>query len=557
VAEPDLTLLVAFVVAIMLAMFAGGRISQYRERRRELARLTETWGQPLRKRREHRNVAARTPARAPIACDRLDDPTWSDLDMARVFERIDRTLSSIGAQTLHRMLRCPLVDPARIERRRALVTAVAADPAARVRVQTVLARLGDAHGWEAWLAVAGALPILPGPVWLLRILPFAMGGMLATGVVLRNPVLVIAGLASALAMPLVHTLANRHVGHHLSSIADVGRVLDAAVGLRRMLPPDVRALVDDVIDRAPALRRAFGRGTDAPRASRFGDLPELAAEYSKAFMLTELVRYQKATRAIALQQSDYDAILDVVGEIDAALSIAYLRAHDEDLRDAEIDPEAPGIVATGLRHPLVPDAVGNDLSLQRTGLLVTGSNMAGKSTLLRAVGVDVVLAQSIGLVAADTWRSRPLRVLTAMGARDDLAAGVSLYRAEVDRIHALVEQARGEHLFVLDEAFRGTNPLERIAASAAVLRRLAATDLVVAATHDRELCDLLGAEFQFGFFTEELQGDDVVFDYRLRPGVLERTNAIALLERAGFPAEVVADARRIAADAALTSRSGR
>src|SRR5690606_3370388 len=119
-----------------------------------------------------------------------------------------------------------------------------------------------------------------------------------------------------------------------------------------------------------------------------------------------------------------------------------------------------------------------------------------------------------------------------MGARDDLAAGVSLYRAEVDRIHTLIQRAGGDHLFLLDEAFRGTNPHERIAASAAVLHRLGRHDLVVAATHDRELCELLEDSFTLGFFTEDVEGDDVAFDYRLRAGILQTTNAIALLERA-------------------------
>lgn len=131
---------------------------------------------------------------------------------------------------------------------------------------------------------------------------------------------------------------------------------------------------------------------------------------------------------------------------------------------------------------------------------------------------------------------------------------MSLFRAEVDRIHTLVDDADGDHLFVLDEAFSGTNPHERIAASAAVLHRLAAADLVVAATHDRELCDLVEHRFMLGYFTEEVVDQDVSFDYRLRPGVLQTTNAIALLERAGFPAAVVAEARRIAADAVSRTR---
>jgi DNA mismatch repair ATPase MutS len=322
-------------------------------------------------------------------------------------------------------------------------------------------------------------------------------------------------------------------------------VLDVATALHRVIPGDARALVDDVLPRAAELRRAFGRRASMP-SLRFGGAPELAIEYARAFALTELISYQRAMRAIAEHRAELERVVDVVGEIDAALSIAWLRASDRDLSEATFDADAIGIDARGLQHPLVEDAVGNDLELGSAGLLITGSNMAGKSTMLRAIGVNAVLAQSIGLVAAERWRSRPVRVSTAMAVREDLAAGVSLYRAEVDRIHALVRRAGGDNLFLVDEAFRGTNPQERIAASAAVLRYLHERDLVVAATHDRELCDLLAGAFVFGFFTEQVEGDDVAFDYRLHPGVLQTTNAIAILERTGFPPELVAQARRLA-----------
>ena len=351
----------------------------------------------------------------------------------------------------------------------------------------------------------------------------------------------------AFALPLVHVLTNRRIGPHLEAVADVRRVLATADALRTVLPAGVREHMGEVLDRVGPLRRAFGR-ISSPRASSFGGSLEIAAEYGRAFALTELVAYQRATAAIARHRDEYVAVLEAVGEIDAALSIAYLQRFDRDLADAEVTQPSTGLVAAGLRHPFVVGAVGNDVELGPHGLLITGSNMAGKSTLLRAIAVDTVLAQSIGLVAADRWRSRPLRVATAMGAHDDLAAGVSLFRAEVDRIHALVDEADGNHLFVLDEAFRGTNPRERIAASAAVLRSLSAADLVVAATHDRELCGLLEGRFTLAYFTEQVEDDDVVFDYRLRSGVLQTTNAIALLERAGYPAELVAEARRIAGE---------
>jgi hypothetical protein len=547
VSDSDVVLIT--LILALIGVIATKTITAVRARRRLLAGLAEHWGQPSRRNREHRPVAARTPSKPVPGAAFLDRVTWSDLGIAQVFTRIDRTLTSVGAQRLHAMLRCPLIELEAIERRRALVVAVAADPERRVAMQRALLDLGDKHGWQAWHVLGGTLPMLPGPVWLLRLLPLALLGALAAAIMLDNLLLFIVAVALGIALPLIHMLSNRYIGHHLDAVADMRRVLDTAVSLHDAASPEVRELVDDILGRVKPLRRAFGKRASAPVDSgRFGGGPELAAEYGKAFLLTELVPYQQATRAIARHRADYERVLDVVGEIDAALSIAHLRAHDAELRDAIIDPAAPGLEAKDLCHPLVDDPVGNDVQLASKGLLVTGSNMAGKSTLLRTIGVNVVLAQSIGRVAAQSWCSRPLHVATAMGAHDDLAAGVSLYRAEVDRIHALVERAGGDHLFVLDEAFRGTNPHERIAASAAVLRHLGRRDLVVAATHDRELCELLEDCFTLGFFTEAVEGDDVIFDYRLRPGVLQTTNAIALLERAGFPAELVAEARRLASE---------
>ena len=158
------------------------------------------------------------------------------------------------------------------------------------------------------------------------------------------------------------------------------------------------------------------------------------------------------------------------------------------------------------------------------------------------------MAQSIGLVDADTYVGRPLRIASLMQVIDDPAAGASLYRVEVDRFRVLVQKAADgdDYLFLLDEPFRGTNPIERVAASAAVLRWMVQSNLVLATTHDRVLCELLADSFDLAYLTERVEGEDVVFDYRLRPGVLDQTNAIALLERAGYPPLLVQAAREIA-----------
>jgi hypothetical protein len=540
---------IAGVAATIAAVFALQRLSSWRAshkaQRDALAHLPRTWGQDLRHPRDGRAVDALDPPDAPPGCDRLDAQTWTDLDMPRVFARIDRTLTSIGAQTLHVMLRCPCIDAETLARRRALVDAVAEDSEARVAMQRALLRLGDGWGWQAIDALQRPLPTLPGPRWLARAAPLVTAGLLLSGWALQQLLLFAPGLLLALALPFVHTLASRRIGAHLEAVVDLRRVLATADALQAVMPATVRTLLGDPLASIASLRHSFG-DIASPSPGTAGELTALAGEYGNAFLLTELTAYQRATSEITHNRDALRAVLDAVGTVDAAIGIAELRAHDPSLCEPSLDPEATALVAADVRHPLVADAMGNDVQLGPKGLLITGSNMAGKSTLLRAIAVDAVLAQSIGLVAATSWSAPLLRVRTAMGAHDDLAAGTSLFRAEVDRIHTLVDSCDGRHLFVLDEPFRGTNPHERVAASAAVLGHLCATDLVIAATHDRELCAHLDDRFTLGYFSEQVDGDDLVFDYRLRPGVLQTPNAIALLERAGYPPALVAEARTLA-----------
>jgi DNA mismatch repair ATPase MutS len=219
--------------------------------------------------------------------------------------------------------------------------------------------------------------------------------------------------------------------------------------------------------------------------------------------------------------------------------------------------EAPRIEACQLGHPLLPDSarVANDVTLGPPGtfLLVTGSNMSGKSTLLRAVGVNVVLAQAGGPVAAESLRLPPVLLATSILVEDSLADGVSFFMAELLRIRQVVDladRAKGEGrvlLYLLDEILRGTNTRERqIAVRRVVTHLLAAGALGAVSTHDLELAEIpdLAAAVRPVHFREsfepgaEGQGRPVMtFDYQLRPGVATTANALKLLDLVGLGEE--------------------
>jgi ABC-type multidrug transport system fused ATPase/permease subunit len=260
--------------------------------------------------------------------------------------------------------------------------------------------------------------------------------------------------------------------------------------------------------------------------------------------------------------SAVNGALEAVGDLEALASFAAVADEHPDWTFARIRSDGiRRIEAEGIGHPLLsPDAcVRNDVTLGPPGtvLLVTGSNMSGKSTLLRALGTNVVLAQAGAPVCARSLVLPPVRVATVMRVTDSLEAGISLFMAEllgirrvVDAADALNEDGRCVLLYLLDEILLGTNNAERQMAAVAILSDLMTKNAIGAvSTHDLDLVKqpaiATGCQpvyFRESFVTEGTE-TRMVFDYLMRPGVAPTTNVPFLLKAVGLPTTVVTLAR--------------
>jgi DNA mismatch repair ATPase MutS len=199
--------------------------------------------------------------------------------------------------------------------------------------------------------------------------------------------------------------------------------------------------------------------------------------------------------------------------------------------------------ADGVGHPLLPAVrcVRNDVALGPGArlLVVSGSNMSGKSTLLRTLGVNVVLALAGAPVRARRLVLSPLAVGATLRIQDSLLGGRSRFYAEIARLKQLADAARGPVplLFLLDEVLAGTNSHDRRVGAEAVLRQLLARGaLGVATTHDLALTEAASRipEAANAHFEDEVRDGEIAFDYRLRPGVVARSNALALMRAVGL-----------------------
>lgn len=316
--------------------------------------------------------------------------------------------------------------------------------------------------------------------------------------------------------------------------------------------------------RAPVLewlRAELGTGEDAAdarlrRLSRLADLliPPGSALYLPVQGLTlwDIHALDRIERWQAAHGGRARGWLGALGEAEALAALAGLAHDNPRWAFPVVDPAAAELRAAALGHPLIrPEArVDNDVAVGPRGtfMLVTGSNMSGKSTLLRAIGANLVLAGAGGPVCAAGFSTPPVHLWTSMRIEDSLAEGTSYFMAELTRLKAVVDAARPETLpagrplfYLLDEILQGTNTRERQIAARRIVAHLVRTGALGAvSTHDLALADeeSLASMARPIHFTETISdgpgGPRMAFDYTVRPGIATSTNALRLMEIVGL-----------------------
>lgn len=332
--------------------------------------------------------------------------------------------------------------------------------------------------------------------------------------------------------------------------------LDEACHNLSALAAVLRCIEDEQFSspRLVAIRqKLFSNGLRASECiARLGTLCDLEeSRHNQVVHWLELVILYSLHVSLALQRwrEQYAALivqwLDAVGEFEALISIAtYAFEHPSDSFPEISDAQTPPCLrATKLRHPLMParDCIPNDMALDAMPqiLLVSGSNMSGKSTLLRSVGVNAVLALMGAPVRAESFRISALTIGASMRISDSLQKGVSHFYAEITRIRRVVElSSPGPLLFLFDEILQGTNSHDRRIGAEGVLRTLlqnGAAGLVT--THDlalTELEEMFPRKIANVHFQEKLEAGKLSFDYKLREGVVTTSNGLELMKSIGL-----------------------
>ena len=274
-----------------------------------------------------------------------------------------------------------------------------------------------------------------------------------------------------------------------------------------------------------------------------GSLSEMAMEYMRMLTHVDLMKFNSMVRHIGNCQAEVYELFDTLGLLEACISVAsYRQMLPYWSKPQLLTGSRRKLVIEEGYHPLIEKPVANSMHTEKN-VLLTGSNASGKSTFLRTIAVNAVLSQTIFTSVSKNYQAPYFRIYSSMSLKDDLGGKNSYYIVEIKalkRILTAAEQTGCPVLCFVDEVLRGTNTVERIAASSEILKYLKDKNvLCFAATHDIELTAILSGCYDNYHFQEEVTDSDVSFNFKLFKGPATTRNAIKLLKMIGYDASII------------------
>lgn len=539
-----------FVVLAVAAMFGKGMYDDWKKKKRFIHKLYHEYGNPpVKEYRPEQYESISHYFRKHPQEGQIDDITWNDLSFDDIFKRLNDTYSSAGEEYLYHTLRTPFFEEERLKHLDELEDYFRTHEDNRVQVQYLMSQLGKTGKFSLYDYLE-YLDIL--------------GERKNTKHILQNflfiPCIVLCfflpsyGLVSLCTLMIwnmtTYFKEKNEIDPYIISFAYVMRLLRTADKLGRMQMAPCAEELQSLNEHKKELGR-FRRGSfwlmSSGRMSGSGNPLDILLDYFRMIFHLDLMKFNNMLKQVRLHTQDVDAMIGTVGYLETVIAIGAYRKAMEGNWSRPVFHKQSGLLAEEVYHPMIAEPVKNSIDTKK-GVLLTGSNASGKSTFLKTIAVNAILAQTIYTCPALRYEGEFYSICSSMSLRDDLSGGDSYYIVEIKSIKRILDiAARSPHrvLCFVDEVLRGTNTVERIAASTQILKSLASENVICfAATHDIELTELLASDYNNYHFKEEVEDGDVRFDYKLLSGKATTRNAIKLLGIMGYDETIIEKANR-------------
>ena len=482
----------------------------------------------------------------------LDSITWNDLEMDRIYSILNHTRTSAGEEILYNMLHKPIADEAELKHRERIIQGFLEDEEHREQFEIELMNIGKTDFISVYEYLEKIQSIKTFSRW-----PHVMAAVLLSA----SFVSLFFVPAKAVFALFIVILLNAYfyyrekskILQYVALMLFIRGMIKHAKSLGQISIPGAdkeQEMLCSISGKFKTFMR-FGFLVSAG-SSVSGSLMDALMDYVRILFHVDLIKMSTMFKQVEKYKDELLSLYHIIGYLDSMLAVASYRSKLDgycmpELTHVSRGEEIPEITAAGIYHPLIKKPVKNDFSLEKS-MLLTGSNASGKSTFLKAVAINAIFAQTIHTVLADKYTSCYFRVYSSMALRDNLLMDESYFMVEIKSLKRIFDAVKENTLPVLcfiDEILRGTNTVERVAASSQLLKELSETFCrCFAATHDVELTSLLEEEFANYHFDEQLEDGDILFDYCLKKGRATSRNAIRLLELIGFGKETVGKSQK-------------
>jgi len=540
------------IVFILVSIFLIAHYYRKKRTKKFRASLVKSWGKPKTDdffnfyniSRYYENNSHRDEAYHLIS-----DSTKDDLDLEELFKFLDRTSSKIGQQYLYYKLRTiGKVDELKYFGE--LCDLFLENDSLRLESQWYLSVLNTEDSYDLELLINDEP--LKKPTYFKFIYASSIASLICLLLSFVNPLFSLVLLPLFCVNSIFHYKNKDNINYYINGVSQLTKALN--VSKRLLYFKELKNHFKDIsfINRVQdiQLKTEFIR-FEKGLSNEYAFLFWFPIELIKIQFNLELLVFYSFIEDITKEKQHIDALYQFIGTVDTAISTASVRS-GELLTCKPVFVSEKKMSVTQIVHPLVENCIENDLNLKGQSLLLTGSNMSGKSTFIRTISLNSIIAQSLNFCFAKSYQAPFLKIHSSIRISDDLSEETSYYLQEVLTIKKLIEASKSSDpcLFVLDEIFKGTNTIERIAAGKAILSYLNKTNhTVMASTHDIELTELLVEDnYKLHHFSEHIDNETLFFDHKLKEGKLKTRNAIKVLELYDYPKTIIEEARGVEVD---------
>ena len=479
----------------------------------------------------------------------LDNTTWNDLNMDAVFKMMDYTNSSAGQEYLYFRLRTMKLENEEFGQLEKLLSYLNEHEEERIKIQIIYATLGKTgkfslYDYLNYLLELGKKSNFVHYVQIALFIP-------AIGLFWVKTSLGIVAVTALIVYNIVTYLkAKKEISPYLTSFSYIIRMLKTADEICKLKIPVLDEKKQDLAKLRGSFRSFVSRSAIVDSFKGDDGNPfTIIFDYIKMIFHVDLIFFNLLLREVQNKRNEIDRLVTILGKIESSIVIDYFRAALPYYCIPSIVDKENGLTITEAYHPGIEKPIPNSISAEG-GVLITGSNASGKSTFLKSTALCTVLSQTIHTCPAKNYEAPFYRVYSSMALKDNLENGESYYIVETKSLKRIFDAASSSDTPILcfvDEVLRGTNTVERIAASTMILRAFREKEILCfAATHDVELTKLLEDDYDNYHFEEQFVGADIIFPYKIQKGHATTRNAIRLLDMLGFDESIVTKAANMA-----------